>query len=74
MPACWMKFTRRAHVCVKRCNVTAALLMENYVNRSLYDKSIKFCIVVYVVRDLTNDIIYNSMLNRSKFCYFGVKK
>ena len=45
--------------------------MENYVNRPLSDKSIKFCIVV--VHDLTNDISYNAKLNRSKICYFGVK-
>ena len=36
--------------------------MENYVNRPLYDKSMKFCILV--VHDLTNDISYNAKLNR----------
>ena len=45
--------------------------MENYVNRQLSDKSMKFCIVV--VHDLTNDISYNAKLNRYKMCYFGVK-
>ena len=45
--------------------------MENYVNRQLSDKSIKFGIMV--VHDLTNDNIYNAKLNRSKICYFGVK-
>ena len=45
--------------------------MENYVNRPLSDKSMKFCIVV--VHDLTNDINYNAKPNRSKICYFGVK-
>ena len=39
--------------------------MENYVNRPLSDKSMKFCIVVHVVHDLTNDISYNAKLNRS---------
>ena len=46
--------------------------MENYVNRPLSDKSMKFGIMV--VHDLTNDISYNAKLNRSKICYFGVKK
>ena len=45
--------------------------MENYVNRPLSDKSMKFGIMV--VHDLTNDISYNAKLNRSKFCYYGVK-
>ena len=36
--------------------------MENYVNRQLSDKSMKFCIVV--VHDLTYDISYNAKLNR----------
>ena len=45
--------------------------MENYVNRPLSDKSMKFCIVV--VHDLTDNISYNTKLNRSKICYFGVK-
>ena len=36
--------------------------MENYVNRQLSDKSMKFCTVV--VHDLTNDISYNAKLNR----------
>ena len=36
--------------------------MENYVNRQLSDKNMKFCIVV--VHDLTNDISYNAKLNR----------
>ena len=36
--------------------------MENYVNRQLSDKSMKFCIVVF--HDLTNDISYNAKLNR----------
>ena len=36
--------------------------MENYVNRQLSDKSMKFYIVV--VHDLTNDISYNAKLNR----------
>ena len=36
--------------------------MENYVNRPLSDKNMKFCIVV--VYDLTNDISYNAKLNR----------
>ena len=46
--------------------------MENYVNRQLSDKSMKFGIIV--VHDLTNDISYNAKLNRSKICYFGVKE
>ena len=46
--------------------------MENYVNRQLSDKSMKFGIIV--VHDLTNDISYNAKLNWSKICYFGVKE
>ena len=39
--------------------------MENYANRPLSDiKSMKFCIVVHVVHDLTNDISYNAKLNQ----------
>ena len=45
--------------------------MENYVNRPLYDKSMKFGVMVG--RDLTNDISYNANLNRSTICYFGGK-
>ena len=45
--------------------------MENYVNRQLSDKSMKFCIVV--VHDLTNDISYNAKLNRSKNLLFWGK-
>ena len=45
--------------------------MENYVNRPLSDKSMKFGIIV--VHDITNDVSYNAKLNRSKICYFGVK-
>ena len=45
--------------------------MENYVNRPLSDKIMKFGIMV--IHDLTNDISYNAKLNRSKFCYFGGK-
>ena len=37
----------------------------NYVNRPLSDKSMKFCILVHVVHDLTNDISYNAKLNKS---------
>ena len=45
--------------------------MENYTNRKLFDKNMKFCILV--VHDLTNDISYDAKLNRSKNCYFGGK-
>ena len=45
--------------------------MENYVNRQLPDKNMKFGIMV--VHDLTNLINYNAKLNWSKICYFGVK-
>ena len=38
--------------------------MENYVNRQLSNKSMKFCIVVY--HDLTNDFSHNSKQNRSQ--------
>ena len=41
---------------------------ENDINRSLFDKSMKFCIVVF--HDLTNDISY---IVRSKICYLGGK-
>ena len=36
--------------------------MENYVNRPLSDKSMKFCILI--VHDLINDISYNAKLIR----------
>ena len=36
--------------------------MENYDNRQLSDKSMKFCMLV--VHDLTNDISYNAKLNK----------
>ena len=42
--------------------------MENYVNRPLSDKSMKFCTVVH--RDLTNDFSHNSKQNRSQNRYF----
>ena len=45
--------------------------MENYINRQLSGKRMKFCIVV--VRDLTNDIYYNAKLKRSKIGYIEVK-
>ena len=45
--------------------------MENFANRPLSDKSMKFGKMV--VHELTNDIIYNAKLNISKTCYFGVK-
>ena len=45
--------------------------MENYINGKLFDKNMKFCILV--VHDLTNDISYDIKLNRSKNCYFGGK-
>ena len=45
--------------------------MENYINGKLFDKNMKFCILV--VHDLTNDISYDAKLNRSKICYFGGK-
>ena len=45
--------------------------MENYVNRPLTDKSMKFGIMV--VHDLINDISYNVKLNRSEIRYFGLK-
>ena len=38
--------------------------MENYVNRPLSDKSMKFCNVVD--HDLTNDFSHNSKQNRSQ--------
>ena len=45
--------------------------MENYVNRQLSDKSMKFDIMV--VHYLTNDMSYNAKLNRSKICFLGGK-
>ena len=42
---------------------------ENYIKRSLFDKNVKFCKVVF--HDLTNDISYNAKLNRSKFAFWG---
>ena len=43
--------------------------MENYVNRPLSDKSMKFGIMLVPV--LTNDISYNAKLNRSKKIFSG---
>ena len=45
--------------------------MENYINGKLFDKNMKFCILM--VHDLTNDISYDAKLNRCKNCYFGGK-
>ena len=42
--------------------------MENYVNRPLSDKSMKFCKVV--VYDLINDISYSSWID-PKFAMLG---
>ena len=42
--------------------------MENYVNRPLSDKSMKFGIVVH--HDLTNDFSHNSKQNRSQKSLF----
>ena len=42
--------------------------MENYINGKLFDKNMKFCILVD--HDLTNGISYDAKLNRSKNCYF----
>ena len=45
--------------------------MENYINGKLFDKNMKFCILV--VYDLTYDISYDAKVNRSKICYFWGK-
>ena len=45
--------------------------MENYINGKLFDKNMKFCILVD--HDLTNGISYDAKLKRSKNCYFGGK-
>ena len=45
--------------------------MENYINGKLFDKNMKFCLLV--VHDLSNDISYDAKLKRSKKCYFGGK-
>ena len=45
--------------------------MENFINGKLFDKNMKFCILV--VHDLSNDISYDAKLHRSKTCYFGGK-
>ena len=45
--------------------------MENYINGNLFDKNMKFCVLV--VHDLINGISYDAKLNRSKNCYFGGK-
>ena len=45
--------------------------MENYINGKIFDKNMKFCILV--IHDLTNDISYDAKLKRSKNCYFGGK-
>ena len=45
--------------------------MENYINGKLFDKNMKFCMLVD--HDLTNGISYDAKLNRSKNCYFGGK-
>ena len=51
--------------------LTAHEIPLYYTNGELFDKSMKFCILV--VHDLTNDISYDAKLNRSKYCYFGGK-
>ena len=43
----------------------------NYINGSLFDKNMKFCILV--INDLTNDISYDVKLKKSKNCYFWGK-
>ena len=45
--------------------------MGNYINGKLFDKNMKFCILV--VYDLNDDINYDAKLNRSKNCHFGGK-
>ena len=40
------------------------------IHRSLFDKSMKFGIVL----DISWDISYDAKLNRSKICYFGIKQ
>ena len=45
--------------------------MENYFNGKLFDKNMKFCILVD--HDLTYGICYDANLNRSKNCYFWCK-
>ena len=40
---------------------------ENYINRKLFDKSMKFSILV--VHDVINDISYEAKLNMSKNCH-----
>ena len=41
---------------------------ENYINGKLFDKNMKFGILV--VHDVTNDITYDAKLKRSKNFYF----
>ena len=45
--------------------------MEKYINGKLFDKNMKFCILL--VHILTNDISFDAKLKRSKNCYFGGK-
>ena len=45
--------------------------MENYINGKLFDKNMKFCMLV--VHDPTNDISYDAKLNRSKNGFLGVR-
>ena len=45
--------------------------MENNINGKLFDKNMKFCILVD--HDLTKGISYDAKLNRSKNCYFWGK-
>ena len=46
--------------------------MENYINDKLFDKAMKFCILV--VHDLANDISYDAKLNKvQKIAIFGLK-
>ena len=45
--------------------------MENYINGKLFDRNMKFFILV--VPDPTNERSYDAKLNRSKNCYFGGK-
>ena len=48
------------------------IIVKKWLDRSLFDKSMKFGIVV--VYSITKDISYDAKQNRSKIWYFGVKQ
>ena len=61
-----MNFFTKIDIIVQR------IIVKKWLDRSLFDKSMKFGIVV--VYSITKDISYDAKQNRSKIWYFGVKQ